>query len=70
MANESVLYFCHTCCRVFESYPEAHEHDEMVECHPGELDDERRKPIIDKNGHVMTRAPRWYLEAIGVIKPD
>ncbi len=68
MPDEKVLYICHTCCRLFEQFPDSHEHGDVIECEIGDLGDERRKPLVDENGHIMTRAPRWYLEAIGVIK--
>ncbi|MGD2156311.1 MAG: hypothetical protein PVG32_05520 [Anaerolineales bacterium] len=42
----------------------------MIECDAGEFDDERRKPPIDKRGYLVTRAPRWYLEAVGWVRPD
>ncbi len=33
-----------------------------VECRPGALDDPCRKPVLDHAGHVLSRAPRWWLE--------
>lgn len=34
---------------------------EMVGCRPGDPDDPCWRPLIDADGRVMTRAPRWWL---------
>ncbi|MDX1437813.1 MAG: hypothetical protein R3335_13450 [Anaerolineales bacterium] len=39
----------------------------MIICNPGEPTDDRRKPLRGSGGILLTRAPRWYLEAIGVV---
>jgi hypothetical protein len=41
----------------------------MVECDAGEPGGERSKPVHDRYGNLVSRAPRWYLEAVGWIKP-
>jgi hypothetical protein len=63
MANEQVLYICPICFRVCETEELCHEHV-MVLCEPGQPGDERRKPVTDKFGNLVSRAPRWYLEAV------
>jgi hypothetical protein len=71
MDGEVVFYICPKCFDITETPPDRHGHQgKLVECHPGEMGDARRKPPVDEHGHVMTRAPRWYLEAIGMIKPN
>jgi hypothetical protein len=40
----------------------------MIKCKTGELGDERRKPVYDSYGHIVSRAPRWYMEAVGWIE--
>ncbi len=34
---------------------------ELVRCKPGAPDDPCRKPLMEAQGRVMTRAPRWWL---------
>jgi hypothetical protein len=48
---------------VCETEAECHEHL-MVLCETGHPGDERRKPVSDRFGNLVSRAPRWYLEAI------
>lgn len=33
-----------------------------LSCRVGEADDECRRPLIDAEGRVRTRAPLWWLE--------
>ncbi len=67
MDNERILYICPICFRVCDTDQECHEH-QMIECNPGKIGDERRKPVTDKFGNYVSRAPRWYLEAVGRIQ--
>jgi len=39
----------------------------MLVCKPGEPGSERRKPLVDRSGNLLSRAPRWFLEATGWI---
>jgi predicted amidophosphoribosyltransferase len=34
----------------------------LVSCRPGEPDDPCRKPLMDRHGRVLTRAPLWWLQ--------
>jgi len=34
---------------------------ERVRCCPGEPDDPGRRPLLDREGKVQTRAPVWWL---------
>lgn len=34
---------------------------ERLTCRPGDPDDPCRRPLIDSNGRVRTRAPLWWL---------
>ena len=63
MANNQVFYICPICFRVCETEDECHEHL-MVLCETGHPGDERRKPVSDQFGNLVSRAPRWYIEAI------
>ena len=69
MANDQILYICPICFRVCETEDECHEHL-MVECETGHPGDERRKPVTDQFGNLVSRAPKWYLEAVSKEKKD
>ena len=66
MSTVHLFYICPVCFNACEDRASCHEH-EMMCCDPGVLDDERRKPVMDASGRVHTRAPLWYLEAVGWI---
>ncbi len=34
---------------------------ELIECLPGDPDDPCRRPLVDENGSIKTRAPLWWL---------
>jgi hypothetical protein len=63
MEQEQVFYICPKCFRVCETEAKCHEHL-MVICETGHPGDEIRKPVLDQNGRLVSRAPRWYLEAL------
>lgn len=66
MEPGKLLYICPTCFRVCETGRDCHDH-ETLECDPGEPGDFRRKPVSDRFGALVSRAPLWYLEARGTI---
>jgi hypothetical protein len=71
MTGEGTFYICPICFQVCETKRECHLHQHahrMVECDPGSFGDERRKPIYDRYGNLVSRAPRWYLEATRRIR--
>ena len=68
MDKEQSFYICPVCFQVCDSEKECHAH-RMVACEVGELGDERRKPVSDRFGNYVSRAPRWYLEAVGRVSP-
>ncbi len=65
--EDRVVYICPICFQTCESERECHAH-RMVACHPGKIGDQRRKPVTDRFGNMVSRAPRWYLEAVGWIQ--
>jgi hypothetical protein len=67
MEHEEHFYICPVCFQVCDTKRECHEHM-MVECNPGQEGDVRRKPVQDRFGNLASRAPRWFLEAVGWIK--
>jgi hypothetical protein len=65
MENDIKFYICPFCFQVCETKQECHQH-EMIVCNSGQIGDERRRPVTDHQGKIMSRAPRWYIEAIGL----
>jgi hypothetical protein len=63
MNQTQVIYVCPICFRVCESEEECHQH-KMILCETGHPGDERRKPLTDTQGNLVSRAPFWYLEAL------
>lgn len=70
MQKESVLFICPKCFRVCEDAEECHRHNQVLECTPGEFGDDRRRPVLDQFGSFVSRAPRWYLEAVKSNRPS
>ncbi|HKY53625.1 MAG TPA: hypothetical protein VJM08_04925 [Anaerolineales bacterium] len=58
-----VFYLCPTCFYASETLDSSHEHT-LLRVDPGLPGDERRKPITDRNGRIISPAPRWFYEAI------
>jgi hypothetical protein len=57
------FYLCPTCFYASESPDGEHEHP-LLRVDPGLPGDERRKPITDRNGRILSPAPYWFHEAI------
>lgn len=34
----------------------------VIECRPGDPDDPCRRPLMNQDGEVLTRAPVWWLQ--------
>lgn len=68
MSANPVFYLCPTCFEAFDSEPTDHPHT-VLRINTAEWDAESRKPVMDKDGNLKSRAPRWFLEAIGVLPP-
>lgn len=66
MDEKNIFYICPVCFQVCDSLQECHAH-KMLECSGGEPGDPRRLPIRDRFGNLVSRAPRWYLEAVRAI---
>jgi len=66
MAEMDTFYICPKCFQVCETERECHRH-QMVKCNAGQPGDERRRPVTDQFGQTVSRAPRWYLEAMGWV---
>ncbi len=63
------FYLCPICFAAFESEIacKAHIHHRAVWCDPIKLTDEQRKPLTYADGRLASRAPRWFLEAVGTF---
>ncbi len=63
------FYLCPICFAAFESEIacKAHIHHRAVWCDPIDLTDEQRKPLTYADGRLASRAPRWFLEAVGAL---
>jgi hypothetical protein len=59
----SIFYLCPTCFYASQIPDVGHEH-ELLRMDPGLPGDERRKPMTDSSGHILSPAPRWFHEAI------
>ena len=63
MNNSLSFYLCPTCFYASETPDDSHEHA-LLRVDPGPPGDERRRPITDQNGHIISPAPHWFHEAI------
>lgn len=63
MREDCEFYICPICFTTSEKAGEHHNH-EMVFCKQLPVGHEQLKPIIDLEGDLKTRAPRWFLEAV------
>jgi hypothetical protein len=68
MASDSIFYLCPICFAACESEIacRAHQH-RMIWCDTIKLTDEQRKPLMYADGRLASRAPRWFLEAVGAF---
>lgn len=58
-----IFYLCPTCFYASETPDDSHEHA-LLRVDPGLPGDERRKPITDREGLILSPAPYWFYEAI------
>ncbi len=56
------IYVCRICHRVDQRPMTCHP-GQSVKCDAGTFGDERSRPLFDKNGRLVTRAPKWWVEA-------
>jgi hypothetical protein len=63
MNSKQVFYICPSCFYACETSDDSHKH-QMLRVDPGASGDERRKPVMDRNGQILTPAPRWFHEAL------
>ena len=63
MNDSLVFYLCPICFYACKSPDEGHDHA-LLRIDPGMPGDERRKPITDPSGHILSPAPRWFYEVL------
>jgi hypothetical protein len=66
METNPIFYLCPKCFDTFETEPTNHQHA-VLRIDTTQLDIESRKPLMDKQGNLLSSAPRWFLEATGMI---
>ncbi|HSD85352.1 MAG TPA: hypothetical protein VLG46_15930 [Anaerolineae bacterium] len=69
METDSIFYLCPKCFETFEAEPALHRHA-VLRIDTAQLDAESRKPLMDSQGNLRSSAPRWFLEATGVLRPQ
>jgi len=62
-----VFYLCPNCFYASDFPDDSHEHA-LLRVDPGLPGDERRKPIMDRNGRILSPAPRWFHDAVTEVK--
>jgi hypothetical protein len=63
MNTSMVFYLCPICFYASAASDDSHEH-QLLRVDPGMPGDERRRPVTDREGHILSPAPRWFYEAI------
>jgi len=66
METNPIFYLCPKCFETFEAEPANHRHA-VLRIDTAQLDVESRKPLMDSQGSLLSSAPRWFLEATGMI---
>lgn len=66
METNPIFYLCPKCFETFETEPSNHQHT-VLRIDPAKLDADSRKPLMDSQGNLRSSAPRWFLEATGMI---
>jgi hypothetical protein len=56
------VFICRVCHLVGRE-PLACHPGQSVECDAGVPGDDRSKPLFDAQGHLVTRAPKWWVDA-------
>ncbi|MCL4489325.1 MAG: hypothetical protein M1570_14535 [Chloroflexi bacterium] len=56
------IYICRVCHSVDQRPTTCHP-GKSVQCDIGDFGDERSRPLFDKKGNLVTRAPKWWVDA-------
>lgn len=68
MPDSALFYICPTCFTASKEDCFCHGH-QMAECPRLDATDDRRKPPVDSRGHLRSRAPIWFLQAVQATRP-
>ena len=63
MNTSLAFYLCPTCFYASDTPDDGHEHA-LLRVDPGLPGDERRKPVTDRDGLILSPAPYWFYEAL------
>jgi hypothetical protein len=63
MNVSTVFYLCPNCFYASNIPDDGHQHP-LLRVDPGLPGDERRKPITDASGRILSPAPRWFHDAV------
>lgn len=68
------LYLCPNCFNALQAEAMAEPCEvcghSLIECRPGDTDDPCRKPMMDDDGDLVTRAPMWWVERYKKLAAD
>jgi hypothetical protein len=67
MGTKDVFYICPVCFQTCDNKIECHAHM-MIACDTGKPGDERRKPVKNRFGRYVSRAPLWFIESVGRLE--
>ncbi len=62
MTTNLTVYICRTCHRVDQRPMTCHP-GQSIKCDTGAFGDERSRPLFDEQGRLVTRAPKWWVDA-------
>lgn len=60
--KERTVYICRV-CHLVGTRPLTCHSGQSVRCSAGAAGDERSKPLFDAQGRLVTRAPKWWVDA-------
>lgn len=66
MNSEVEFYIC-PICFMTAGVPRSHHRRQMVHYRPLPPGHELLKPPVGEEGHLETRAPRWFLESVSAV---
>ncbi len=65
--QEVLFYICPDSFEIYEEPGKNHHGNPFVPCFAATVDADLR-PVTDEQGNLKSRAPRWYLKAVGLIE--
>jgi len=65
VTSKARFYICPTCFKAAKEPLICHDH-EMMPCHAESVED--CKPLLDAQGGMQSRAPRWFVEGAAEMK--